>query len=516
MALRARSVPLVRSRACGIALALTLTVPTLAAPAAERFRIEVEQDGRRVAVTDHEAAVRRAPFDLILVLPDGGGVALRASSRPDLYDRARRGAPLGEVFIPAQSGPEDPFNAERQLWVDVPNIQHFWQYDSKESEHRFDEVTPSGGLYRCRRRVALLGLGPEAKSVEKSNLAAVYLVFLAGSASKDWMKTVESQRDYLKVSFAGASAAAAPSQAAGGETPTQAALRLLFAQDVQTAQLYLPEVLLRYIQGLDASEREKVLQGFLTAQGLEAMGAKVSESKKGRKTEITFDLPHAGKSFRVTLEKERIEGSRATLEGHLQRKGAPSEPVFVRMILEGGRWRVAGVQGRSAPDPASPEAIWAGLDDPRLPERLEAQSRAANEAAAIGDIRALISAELAFSSVNRGYYAGVECLEKPSTCLTGYTGPEFLSPPFPWSSPRNGYKRTFHAGARPTREEIRRLRAAPSSLKSFAFVVVPLEPGKTGDRGFCGDATGRICVTSDGSAPLVRAGQCGPPCTELK
>jgi len=275
-------------------------------------------------------------------------------------------------------------------------------------------------------------------------------------------------------------------------------------------------VLLGQLQRLEAGQRQEVLQGFLLARGLEAMGVKVRERKKGGKTEIAFDLPDAGKSFRVTLEKEKIDGSRATLEGQVHRQGVPSEPVLVRMILEGGRWRVAGIQGRSAPVPGSPEAIFAALDDPRLSERLEAQVRAANETVAILDIRALISAEFAFNSENQDYYGGLECLETPRTCLPGYTGPEFLRPPFPWSSPKNGYKRTFHPGPRPSREEIRRRGTAPQSLKSFALVAVPVERGKTGDRGFCGDDSGRICVTSDGSAPVVRTGQCPSSCTELK
>src|SRR3990172_11800375 len=118
MALPTRPVTLARSLVAGAAVALSLTVRTLAAGgAADRFRIEVEQDGRRVTVTDHEAVVRKAPFDVSLVLPDGGSVALRAPSRPDLYDLARRGAPLGEALVPAQSGPEDPLNPDKELSV---------------------------------------------------------------------------------------------------------------------------------------------------------------------------------------------------------------------------------------------------------------------------------------------------------------------------------------------------------------------------------------------------------------
>ena len=46
--------------------------------------------------------------------------------------------------------------------------------------------------------------------------------------------------------------------------------------------------------------------------------------------------------------------------------------------------------------------------------------------------------------------------------------------------------------------------------------AVPLVPGESGVRSFCGDHTGRVCVVADGSLPPVKDGTCATPCTEMK
>jgi hypothetical protein len=51
--------------------------------------------------------------------------------------------------------------------------------------------------------------------------------------------------------------------------------------------------------------------------------------------------------------------------------------------------------------------------------------------------------------------------------------------------------------------------------ETFAYVAVPILPGRTGFRGFCGDDSGRICVTEDGTTPPLREGRCGGACRPL-
>ena len=155
-----------------------------------------------------------------------------------------------------------------------------------------------------------------------------------------------------------------------------------------------------------------------------------------------------------------------------------------------------------------------------------------NEAATIGDMRSLISAQEGYSSVNHGLYAGdLRCLVTPDSCIAGYgPGRAFLDAEVLGSKPRSGYVWTYYLGAQPPPELTQGLEPAPSSVQRFAATAVPLRPASkypsggigacfkeeaTGHRSFCADDTGRICVTTDGSEPRVGDSRCDP-CQELR
>jgi hypothetical protein len=149
-----------------------------------------------------------------------------------------------------------------------------------------------------------------------------------------------------------------------------------------------------------------------------------------------------------------------------------------------------------------------------IPSFLRARM-SAGEAGVIGDVRTVISAEFAYASANGGFFDSLECLAAPSDCLPDspaggptFLGPEFLTPI------ESGYERTFHPGPPVFPEP--GAAVSPSSVTSFAYVAVPVRPGETGVRGFCGDSSGRICFTSDGSAPPVFGGQCEESCNLLQ
>jgi len=149
-----------------------------------------------------------------------------------------------------------------------------------------------------------------------------------------------------------------------------------------------------------------------------------------------------------------------------------------------------------------------------IPSLLRARV-SANEAGAIGDVRTIISAEAAYSSVNAGLYDTPECLGAPVNCIPGYmaSGPTFIDTPLSSLAMKNGYTRRFHP--RPAQE--RTQHQSPSSLEGFAYVAVPASPGQTGVRGFCGDEAGVICYTSDGHMPAISDGRCptAPACKPL-
>jgi hypothetical protein len=141
-----------------------------------------------------------------------------------------------------------------------------------------------------------------------------------------------------------------------------------------------------------------------------------------------------------------------------------------------------------------------------------AQSRAAliedNEAAAIADLQTIISAEAAYQAVNAGFYDRPACLLRPSSCIPGYPAeaPFFLDAALASLMVKDGYGRAFFTkppAQKPGKD------ASLTSAEFYAVILWPDEPGKTGRRGFCGDADGIICFNEDGSMPkLSPEGRC--------
>src|SRR4029079_9831614 len=79
-----------------------------------------------------------------------------------------------------------------------------------------------------------------------------------------------------------------------------------------------------------------------------------------------------------------------------------------------------------------------------IPSLLRARV-SANEAAAIGDTRTVISAEAAYHASASGFYGSITCLNIPSSCLPAYTGPTFLDGVIAGGTTvtKNGYVRSF-------------------------------------------------------------------------
>lgn len=169
---------------------------------------------------------------------------------------------------------------------------------------------------------------------------------------------------------------------------------------------------------------------------------------------------------------------------------APKDVPFVAQVEGWGLVALPGVEDRDL------DSVAADMQQRRLQ---------ANEAVQIGDLRAFISAEMTYESVNFGSFDTPACLLQPTGCLPKYPP---HSPVFLYEDPvrdKNGYRRKFHAGPKvPSPGQ----HASPSSMTDFAMTAVPLRVGETGNRGFCADASGIICFTADGSEPRVTQGQC--------
>jgi hypothetical protein len=128
-----------------------------------------------------------------------------------------------------------------------------------------------------------------------------------------------------------------------------------------------------------------------------------------------------------------------------------------------------------------------------------------NVAAALGDVRTVMSAEAAYTTVNGGCYDSLACLGDPQGCISSYPAcaPTFVDSAIASGRVKQGYLRTFTPGASACGGGL-----SKSSTRTFAYVVAPSVPGKTGTCSFCGDSTGVICYRADGRPPSAAGGLC--------
>jgi Zn-dependent protease with chaperone function/type II secretory pathway pseudopilin PulG len=124
-----------------------------------------------------------------------------------------------------------------------------------------------------------------------------------------------------------------------------------------------------------------------------------------------------------------------------------------------------------------------------IPSLLRARV-SANEAATIGNLRTMVSAQEAYASAAGGYGLP-ECLASPTRpdCIAGYpaNGPVFLDQELAAASIRSGYRLRFVSGARrPTSRN-------PNGIAGYCYGATPVTAGQTGVRSFAADHTGRIC-----------------------
>jgi type II secretory pathway pseudopilin PulG len=152
-----------------------------------------------------------------------------------------------------------------------------------------------------------------------------------------------------------------------------------------------------------------------------------------------------------------------------------------------------------------------------IPSLLRARV-AANESATIGDLRTMVSAQAAYASANRGFHDQPSCLLRPVDCIPGYPGtaPDFLDPTSFAADLRHGYRFRFVPGPEAPPEVKQQGEVSPSSLTGFAYVAEPAQPGQTGVRAFCAEASGIICFDPDGRLGEATEGTCPADCTPLQ
>lgn len=147
-----------------------------------------------------------------------------------------------------------------------------------------------------------------------------------------------------------------------------------------------------------------------------------------------------------------------------------------------------------------------------IPSLLRARV-SANEAATIGDLRTMVSAQAAYASANAGFADSPECLVRPTQCIPRYpeAAPNFLDARMA-SEQRNGYRFRFVPGPPAQVDERYKSMLSPSSVSGFTYLAEPITVGQTGVRAFCAEASGLICYDPDGQLGDPIAGSCPADC----
>jgi type IV pilus assembly protein PilA len=152
-----------------------------------------------------------------------------------------------------------------------------------------------------------------------------------------------------------------------------------------------------------------------------------------------------------------------------------------------------------------------------IPSLLRARI-SANESAAIGRLRTVLSSEVVYAEANSGFADKPECVKAPGTCIPGANAaaPGFLDQTILFDQQQSGYVLSFHPGPPAPDEALAQGNISPTSVQTFAVTAVPVQVGRTGRRSFCTDLSGRMCFFADGSMPQIEEGVCPARCTDLQ
>jgi len=147
-----------------------------------------------------------------------------------------------------------------------------------------------------------------------------------------------------------------------------------------------------------------------------------------------------------------------------------------------------------------------------IPSLLRARV-SANEAAAIGDTRTVISAEAAYQSANSGFYGQITCMSTPSGCIPTYAGPTFLDSSLAAANTitKQGYTRNWFA--QPATAGTAGLTGA---VDTFCYQSQPAVANKTGVRAFGGDSSGVVGQSNSPTAVCCNASGLLAACPALK
>lgn len=323
--------------------------------------------------------------------------------------------------------------------------------------------------------------------------------------------------------------AGTPVAAVQRQQPAQVVIDWLTAKSVADAVKHLPPAAVDQVRAFTnvATEEQLIVVKMLEmvmapVPLLRELGnaVKVSGTRASpviTLAEINGPAPSGSESMELTVLAAVIDGDTATVPLRVRAPiGAPEAAGAVELKRDGGTWRIVSADlgpGKRYPRFDQPDYLRAAAG--YIVEELETARAEGSIAAATGNLRALISAQLTFSIDNGGFYAPPECLMNPVTCnpqwqsdSPAYLLAGMLTPP--------NYAGTFYPGAKPSSAQIRNAKAIPKSLTHWAYVFAPADPASALKlKVLCADSTSRLCVLPNASVKPV-GGVCPATCEDMK
>jgi type II secretory pathway pseudopilin PulG len=148
-----------------------------------------------------------------------------------------------------------------------------------------------------------------------------------------------------------------------------------------------------------------------------------------------------------------------------------------------------------------------------IPNLLRARM-AANEASAVGSLKAILTANTAYNTTYGVGYAPLLAqlggpTGVPATCGAAELIDEVLAGTNPASAnpQKSGYAFTYGVGAVAATVPVGAI-CAPGWADGFTVVAMPISAGTTGQSSFCVDASGVVRKDPTGAAPAAAAGLC--------
>ena len=163
----------------------------------------MRQDGREVAIANHEVTLQRRAFEVVVLMRDEPRqVLLNASFDGRWFDRVARGLALDQldVFQPgrgmAESVPPDP-----ELMLS-DEASHFL-FVASDTDHRCHAVQRVAAALACFRNVASLTQDPGHGSVpiERTTARTLYLSFMQVRSGPAIEQQAEVHRDWVRIKF---------------------------------------------------------------------------------------------------------------------------------------------------------------------------------------------------------------------------------------------------------------------------------------------------------------------------